>query len=227
MPEQYGNVYSDMCLKLRDGITESKTKIQHTIDSQKAITSLESQISTSTNLINSLTDTQVKLRPFMKEITVFLNDKRKKSRAAINAALRIAGVIVPDSMGSIQLQIEGKEAWLETADGMYVDRCEGGGYKGAASVFLESVMLRSNPMFMQTMILDEPCSRLSADNSVTLSTYLPTICQDMQIILIEQKPEICSTVSDAWRYKFFKNDMEQTIVERVYVNDTTESSSGN
>ena len=77
---------------------------------------------------------------------------------------------------------------------------------------MRSVVLRSNPQFLQTLVLDEIFAKLSVENSATLSSYLPILAQDMQVISIEQKPEVFANNSHT-AYKCFL-DGDHTVVQK-------------
>lgn len=123
-------------------------------------------------------------------ITEYADEKRKGGTAAVFAAMQAAAYIVPSCDETIIPRCEEGEAWFETRDGIDVSRLEGGGYRSILSCLMRTVVLRSNPQFLQTLVLDEIFAKLSVENSATLSGYLPILAQDMQIITIEQKPEV-------------------------------------
>ena len=104
------------------------------------------------------------------------------------SAMRAAAFIVPSCDDTIIPRCEDGEAWFETQDGIDVSRLEGSGFRSILSVLMRAVVLRANPQFLQTLVLDEIFAKLSVENSATLSSYLPILAQDMQIISIEQKP---------------------------------------
>ncbi len=157
---------------------------------------LESGIATYKGLINSLTS--------------YLDERRQQGNTAIMTAMQAAAYIVPSCDTTIVPRVEDGEAWFETQDGIDVSRLEGGGYRSILSVLMRAVVLRSNPNYLQTMVLDELFAKLSVENSVTLSGYLPVLAQDMQIISIEQKPEVfAKTPHIAYRFAL---DGDHTIV---------------
>lgn len=152
-----------------------------------------------------------KLSKLISDIEEYLGEKSKRGNQAINTALMSARNVVPDAMEGIHMAVEGKEMWLETEDGMLIERMEGGGFRASCSFFCRKVALASNPSTMQLLILDELLSKLSAESSVTLSQYLPLLTKDMQLIIIEQKREVLPL--NCIRYNFFLAE-GKTIVER-------------
>lgn len=138
-------------------------------------------------------------------LTEYLDKKRQQGNTAIMSAMQTAAYIVPSSDTTIIPKVEDGEAWFETTDGIDVSRLEGGGYRSILSVLMRAVVLRSSPKYLQTMILDELFAKLSVENSVTLSGYLPILAQDMQIISIEQKPEVFAKTPHV-AYRFYLDD---------------------
>lgn len=142
----------------------------------------------------------------------YIDERKQGSTAAIMSAMRAAALIVPSCDTTIIPKVEDGEAWFETQDGIDVSRLEGGGYRSALSVLMRSVVLRANRQYLQTMVLDELFAKLSVENSVTLSGYLPVLAQDMQIISIEQKPEVFAKAPHI-AYRFYL-DGDHTVVRR-------------
>lgn len=141
----------------------------------------------------------------MSTLTEYLDERRQQGNTAILSAMQTAAYIVPSSDTTIIPKVEDGEAWFETTDGIDVSRLEGGGYRSILSVLMRAVVLRSNPNNLQTMVLDELFAKLSVENSVTLSGYLPILAQDMQIISIEQKPEVFAKTPHV-AYRFYLDD---------------------
>ena len=126
--------------------------------------------------------------------------------------MQAASYIVPSCDATIVPKVEEGEAWFETLDGIDVSRLEGGGYRSSLSVLMRATVLRSNQQYLQTLVLDELFAKLSVENSVTLSGYLPILAQDMQIISIEQKPEVFAKAPHV-AYRFYL-DGDHTVVQR-------------
>lgn len=211
MSGEYGNIYSAQCVTLRDIASKCNLKIEQTKANQKKYTSLETQIDTNTALVTSMELVINKVKPWMDDILDYNAHKKQDSLLAINSALSVANFIVPSSMNGIRFRIEGKEAWLENADGLDADRLEGSGYKGVVSVYLRNVVLRANADLLQFLILDEPLAKLSPESSAILSTYLPLLAENMQIIWIEHKKEVFASVENKVIYSFYKDDNDCTI----------------
>lgn len=150
-------------------------------------------------------------------LVTYLDERRQQGNSAILSAMQAAAYIVPSCDGTIVPKVEDGEAWFETTDGIDVSRLEGGGYRSILSVLMRAVVLRSNQDYLQTMVLDELFAKLSVENSVTLSGYLPVLAQDMQIISIEQKPEVFAKTPHI-AYKFAL-DGDHTIVTSEVVDN--------
>lgn len=143
------------------------------------------------------------VKPLLAGTQEYIDAKKKESMNNINNALRLAGEIIKDSAEGIFFQLDGDEAWLSTRDGLEVDMTEGGGYRQISSTFIRSAVLSASPHNLKTMLLDEMFATVSVQNSSVLSLYLNVMCQDMQVISIEQKPQVYSNV-DATVYTFNK-----------------------
>lgn len=149
-------------------------------------------------------------------ITAYLDTKRKDGDMAVLNAMRMAATIVPSSDTTIVPRCDDGEAWFETADGIDVSHLEGGGYRSILSVFMRAVTCQSNPQVMHTLILDELFAKLSVENSATLSSYLPIMAQNLQIISIEQKPEVFADTPHVAYHLRLEGD--HTVTEREDVN---------
>lgn len=150
-------------------------------------------------------------------LTQYLDERRQQGNTAIMSAMQAASYIVPSCDGSIVPRVEDGEAWFETQDGIDVSRLEGGGYRSILSVLMRAVVLRSNGQYLQTLVLDEIFSKLSVENSATLSGYLPLLGQDMQIISIEQKPEVFSRTPHI-AYRFYLDGDHTKVSSEVVEN---------
>lgn len=214
MPGEYGSIYSSQCMKLREIAATSKVKMEQTEENKKRFNSLNSQIENYQSVISSLTQVIAKVKPWIADIEEYNAQRKKDALISINSALSVANFVVPASMKGIHFEIDGREAWLENSDGMDADRLEGSGYKGTVSVYLRNAVLRSNPELLQFMLLDEPLSKLSVESSAILSTYVPLLVDNMQIIWIEHKKEVFANVDKKTVYNFFKDDNGFTMAIR-------------
>lgn len=166
-----------------------------------------------------------RLSQLTSDICEYLGEKKKRGNQSINAALLSARNVIPDSMSGIRLTISGDEAWLESEEGMLMERMEGGGFRATCSLFMRKIALSSAPETMQFMILDELLAKLSQESSATLSQYLPILARDSQIIVIEQKSEVYSQLN-CQRYHFFLAE-GQTIVKKEEIkNGETDGGAG-
>ena len=145
------------------------------------------------------------------DIQDYVAERKRESMQNINNALRLSGEIIQDATEGIYFKLDGDEAWLATPDDLEVQMVEGGGFRQISSTFLRSVITSANPEILQTLLLDEIFALVSPENSSVLSLYLNVICQDMQIISIEQKPQVYSNI-DCVRYTFTKDNDYATVL---------------
>lgn len=204
--------YSNTCSAIAKEIQDLQVRIRVSEQNQKLMLSYDEQINrleTNINICKNVIDV---LKPLVEDTTDFIAKKRKEAMQNINNALRLAGEIIQDSTEGIYFNVDGDDAWLSTPDGLEVDLVEGGGYRQISSTFIRSVILAANTHTLNTMILDEIFSLVSPENSAALSLYLNIICQDMQVISIEQKPQVYSNISHV-RYLFNKVGEYTTITK--------------
>lgn len=187
-------------------------RIQQTKENQEKRDSLITRMNEMKNLILKLDKAMRIYTSILSTTKSYIDERREDSNTAVASAMRAAAYIVPACDGTLVPKCEGGEAWFETEDGIDVSRLEGSGFRSILSVMMRSVVLRSQPRCLQTLVLDEIFSKLSVENSATLSTYLPILAQDTQIISIEQKPEIFANNSHI-AYKFYL-DGDHTVVQR-------------
>lgn len=202
----------DTCLALRRRAQEAAFRVKQTRENTTKRAEQEKIMTQCGIAIQRLDKGIAAYAALLDAITNYTDERRKDSTTAILSAMRAAAFIVPSSDDTIIPKCEEGEAWFETQDGIDVSRLEGSGFRSILSVLMRSVVLRSNPQCLQTLILDEIFAKLSVENSATLSSYLPILAQDMQIISIEQKPEVFANNSHI-AYKFYL-DGDHTVVQR-------------
>lgn len=205
MPTNNHNPYSDSCTALRDAIVDCEARIRVSEQNKAISESYTEKLATAElniKLCNEVLDT---MKPMLADIQNYIQSRRKKSMQNINNALRLSGEIIQDSTEGIHFKMEKDEAWLSTPDGLEVDMIEGGGYRQVSSTFIRSVVLAANSDKLRTLMLDEIFSLVSPENSAALSLYLNIMCQDMQVISIEQKPQVYSNI-DNIQYHFDKDE---------------------
>ena len=186
---------------LRKRAQEASFRIKTTEESESKRDDAKRTMQQSTRAVANLEAGISIYRGLIETITSYLDERRQQSTTAILSAMRAAAYIVPSCDTTIIPKVEEGEAWFETEDGIDVSRLEGGGYRSILSVLMRAVVLRANEQYLQTLVLDELFAKLSVENSVTLSGYLPVLAQDMQIISIEQKPEVfAKTPHIAYRF---------------------------
>lgn len=213
MCENDRNYHLNTCATLDRKIQELEVKRQVSVQNVKLRDSYLEQMRQMQDSIAVVTTVIDILKPMISDIQKYLADKREQSMQNINNALRLAGEIIADSTEGIRFEMDGDEAWIATPDGLEVDDVEGGGYRQISSSFLRSVILESQQDVLNTMLLDEMFALVSVENSATLSLYLNVICQNAQIIAIEQKPEVFMNI-DATVYEFSANDNYADVTKR-------------
>jgi hypothetical protein len=204
--------YSDICVKLNAAIANCDFKIEQTVKNEaKAKRCEEQRVALSIN-IEKLETLLSELKVLTDTVSTYTAERRASSLNAVKNALMAAGNVVPASNKQVVFQMKQGEAWFETMDGLSLDRVEGSGYRAVLSMFMRTVFLHSNQQFLQTLILDEIFAKLSPERSAILSTYLPLLGESIQIISIEQKPEVFSGL-DCTTYSFFL-DGDKTVVRK-------------
>ena len=204
--------YSNVCADLEKRIQQCNFRIKQTEENESKLKKLRENIEAYTKIISNQESSLAKLKPLLEDIQRYTTDRRKQSLNSIQQVLMSAGNIVPASNSKITFKMENGEAWFETEDGLSLDRTEGSGYRATLSLFMRNVFLRSNPQYLQTLVLDELFAKLSPERSAILSTYLSVLGQHTQIISIEQKPEVFAD-AECTSYFFFL-DEGKTIVRK-------------
>ena len=215
------NKYSNICERLNAKYGELQNKISVSTQNAKKLEEVEYESSALSVYIQTAEHAIKEMTRLSKDIQEYIATKRKNGTIAVNAALMAARNVVPDAMGGVRLAIEGKEAWLENENGMLMERMEGGGFRATCSLFMRKVALASSPDVMQLLILDELVAKLSPESSVIVSSYLPVIAQDMQVLIIEQKKEVYSQ-ANCKRYNFFLTDGCTVVQEEEVTNGEPE-----
>lgn len=224
MPAQFNNCYAATCGALSSAIMDLSSRIRVSHNNQKIKDDNESQVDTYTKSI-SICDTILQLlKPTLDDVKQYINTKRAESMQSINNALRLAEEVVPDSEAGVHFELDGDKALLLAEDGLTVSGTEGDGFCQVSSTFLRAVIAQYNPAILSTLIFDEVFSQLSQENSATLSLYLNILCQNAQIISIEQKPQVYSNI-DCTMYTFNKTgeiaEVTKTIVKRGELDGNT------
>ena len=205
MPTQSVSGYTDTCQKLARAINDLSVRIrvsEQNVKLRESYLQKSETLQRSVEIINRVTNV---MKPMLEDTMNYATERRKESMQNINNALRLAGEIIQDSTEGIHFKLDGDEAWLSTPDDLEVDDVEGGGYRQISSTFLRSVVLAANDKTLNCMLLDEIFSLVSPETSAALSLYLNVMCQNMQVISIEQKPQVYSNI-DCLQYKFVAGD---------------------
>lgn len=214
--------YSDTCTALARAIQDLQVRIRVSDQNAKLVTTYDAEIEKLQKNIGICNNVIDVLKPLLQDSTDYIAKRRKEAMQNINNALRLAGEIIQDSTEGIYFEVDGDEAWLSTPDGLEVDLVEGGGYRQISSTFIRSVVLGANDDTLNTMLLDEVFALVSPDNSAALSLYLNVICQDMQVISIEQKPQVYSNI-DHQRYLFNKSGEYTDVVKTSVTRDKNQA----
>lgn len=217
MSTQQYNDYHTTCDDLRALMAHYDYQVRMTKHNLQLRDTYKKDIETFENNINVLHIVNQYITPLIKVIEDYLAERKTESMTAVNNAIRIASEIIPDAMQNVQFVVKGDEAWIQTTDGLMVRWSEGAGYKSILSTFLRSVTLNANQDLLQLLILDEPFAKVSVEYSATLSAFLGIMSQNMQIISIEQKPEIYANV-DYTNYAFAKQEGYSTVSKEVVTN---------
>lgn len=204
--------YTETCETLRQRASQASFRITQTQENDNKRSKQEEIMAQCSVAIQRLDKGIANYAALLEAISDYTDERRKDSNTAVMTAMRAAAYIVPSCDATIIPRCEDGEAWFETQDGIDVSRLEGSGFRSILSVLMRAVVLRANPQLLQTLVLDEIFAKLSVENSATLSSYLPVLAQDMQIISIEQKPEVFSNSSHT-AYKFYL-DGDHTVVQK-------------
>ncbi len=201
---------SATCSQLNQRLNDLKVKLDVSKNNRETLKYYADQMRIAQTNIENCSRIIETLKPLVEDINDYINTRRAESMQNVNDALRMAGQIIQDASEGIYMQLDGDEAWLSTPDGLEVQMVEGGGYRQISSAFLRSVILGCSPYSLQTLLLDEVFSLVSPENSATLSLYLNVMCQNVQVISIEQKPQVYSNV-DGLVYRFNKGEKFATV----------------
>ena len=217
MSAEFNNSYTALCKRLTNEAAVLGSRIAIARENEEKRKKNTEKLKAICAAISVYKATNAKLKHCIADIVDYLGEKKKSGNMAVNAALLSARNVVPDSMEGIHLIVDGDEAWLESNEGLLMERMEGGGYRATCSLFMRKVALASSQNTMQFLILDELLAKLSPESSAIVSRYLPILAQDCQIIIIEQKNEVYSRLN-CKRYHFFLAEGETIVREEEIKN---------
>lgn len=203
MSTEQHNDYTNTCFALSRAVADLNGRISISTNNAKLKETYASKVESTESNIGLCNCVLEVLKPMVEDIQLYIAERKKESMNNINNAIRMAGEIVQDAGEGVHFEIDGDEAWLSTPDSLDVDDVEGGAFRYISSAFLRSVVLGANPGVLHTLFLDEAFSVVSVTNSTALSMYLNVMFQNMQVISIEQKPQVYSN-NDLTAYKFTK-----------------------
>ena len=213
MLTQQNNKYANICSMMRAQIAKGEERIRISKENMQKKLDTEYNKDYYLKVIDGIQRTTDFLKPILNATKTYLAEKQAGSSRALNAAIRTAASVVPDGDANVIFKYENEEAWLETTNGEFVEVVQGSGFRGVTSALLRAVLLRLQPQYLSTIYFDEPFAKLSIENSANLAKYLPILAQSTQIILVEQKREICES-SDCLTYSFFLNDNGESVVKK-------------
>lgn len=194
--------YSGTCSKLKDVIQNLDVRIKMSEQNTKLRSTYSDKMKRLEQNIAYCNEVIEHVKKLLEDTNSYISKRRKASMQNINNALRLSGEIIQDATPGIFFQIEDNgDAWISTPDELEVDDVEGGGYRQISSTFIRSTVLSANSNVLHTLLLDEAFALVSPENSTTLSLYLNLMCQNMQVISIEQKPQVYSNL-DHIKYTF-------------------------
>jgi len=183
-------------------------------------TKIEAQMGELRTNIESLTRFKQIFNGVLKDIEDYKARRKAESLAKINNAIRVTSEIIPDAMPDCGLTMKGDEAWLESNDGILTELGEGDGFNSILSALMRALTVEANGDLLQFLIMDETFDKVSTENSATLSTFLSVMAENMQIISIEQKPEVYSNL-DYIDYHFDKQGKTTKITKSVIKREIT------
>jgi hypothetical protein len=190
MGMRQNNSYTDVCNRLKAVAAEASFKIKLTKENLIKDDLLKKRLALQHKQLHRYASALAMLKQLQGAILEYTTERRKRSAVAIKQAVHNAGNIVPASDRGVNWVMDDGEAWFATADGRHLDRTEGSGFKSTLSMFMRDTILRLNPKYLNFLLLDEIFAKLSAERSTVLATYLSLLGERMQIISIEQKPEV-------------------------------------
>lgn len=205
MSKDTSNNYLSTCSSLAGAINDLSVQIRVSEKNKELQQTYTEQLNRHLRNIELCNQVTEQLKPMIEDTHAYINTRREEAMLSINNALRMAGEIVPDADDGIKINLDGDEAWISTAEGRTVQNTEGGAFRHISSTFLMAIMLSTNQDLLQTLMLDEMFAQVNAENTAKLSQYLAVLSQNMQVICIEQKPEIKSNV-DTTVYHFKKGE---------------------
>lgn len=191
-------------------ITQTRENVESRKKHEKAVDdAIANQMIASTTMDN--------LKKQIKRVATYNAKKKEKSMASIYSAIYAAKTIIPDTQEA-HLNVQAGEAWFANERGQMVNLREGSAFRAILSFLSRGTILDNTP-YEPFMLLDEPLSTVSVENSAQFSAYLPALANNKAIILIEQKNEAFSAI-DCPTYIFEKSE-GYTRVRRLRGNEAS------
>lgn len=185
--------YRSTCAQLNSAIADCTAKINLTQSNKQLQLSCQEKLDRHQRNLYYANQVLNELKPIVAGIKEYIAERKRLALLGINNAIRLASEIIPNAMSNVHLEIEDNgDAYVASPDSIDMNILEGGGYRQILSSFIQSVILESNPAYLQTLILDEKYALVNAEFSADLSSYLSIMGQTHQIISIEQKQSIYS-----------------------------------
>lgn len=203
---------TDTLDRLKQKISLCEIRISETEKRRRLKEKLEKEIADITLTYDLLDKGEKDLKKKRKDTLEYIGEKKAKASSAIEATFYATNSLIPSSSYT-RLKIKNDQVSLVDEQNLPIELLEGSAHRATQSFFVRSAVLR-NSKYMPFMLLDEPLATLGPESSASFSKYLPPLCKHMQIILIEQKPEIFADAEDVIEYNF-KNSGGVTTVRRV------------
>lgn len=179
----------DAACKSRDGVIMAKAKLKSTID---------------------------RCTQIYKDVQKNLDDKKRLALQEFNEAINEASLIVADSnMDGTFLKVNGDDATLCTPRGHNINKREGGAQRAVLGQMLRYVAMTQQLNVLPLILLDESFFALSENTSVEMRDYLVAMSEHFLIIGIEQKDTLFSGIENKRKFRFYKNNEDQTIIREV------------
>lgn len=145
----------------------------------------------------------------------YLSEKRANSLHDIRRAISTASSVI-QNCPPIRLKTHSNYAALvcgpKDRESLF-DDIEGGGCRSSVAFFTRKSVLNNTP-YMPLLVCDEAFPTMSPETAQAFSHLLKESAKTMQIIVIEQHPDVTDAGVDA-SFRFTLNNAGQTIVTKV------------
>jgi predicted ATPase len=184
-------------------------RVEEMVKSEAARTKATGRLTQFSDNLKIIDQTSSFIKATRDEIIDYLAEKKSQAISSVHGCFETAKNILPQAQEATML-IHDKTMKITTEDGLEMFDSDGCGNSSILSMLIRGVVLR-NTQYQKIKFLDEPLSALSPETSVLFSYILPYLVQDMQLVLIEQKPEVFASITDCTTYHFTKVDKVTTV----------------